>query len=412
LSKLLKELNALKYSYVARQPIFDSERNAVAYELLFRDGPKNTFPDVEAELATSRLLSDQFLSVHYKSLGKKRGYVNFPQQSLINQIPALFPSNSIVVEILEDCEPSDELLTAIKELYKKGYTLALDDFVPSPGWLRFLPFISIIKFDIRTVPIGKAAFFMTKLKKSKIQFLAEKVENYEEFKQAKEVGFTLFQGYFFAKPEVIQQRAIEPSLLTVVQLCKEIANEDINYAEIERLVSTDLSLSYKLLRYVNSSSMISSEIKSFKQALVYLGEDRLKKFVSLVAVSNTNEGKPNSLYTLSISRARFCELLARKSNGKIDGSLAFLTGMFSLLDSLLDQTLETIMDSIPVDHSIKAALLEGSGELGKAIQLVRAFERANWEEVIKLRNNLGIPEDHIADCYHQAQTWAQDLIDL
>jgi len=407
-----EEFKAMKYSYVARQPIFDSERNAVAYELLFRDGPKNTFPDIEAEQATSRLLSDQFLSVHYQSLGKKRGYVNFPYQSLINQIPELFPSNSIVVEILEDCEPTDELLHAIKELYKKGYTLALDDFVPSSDWLRFLPFISIIKFDIRAIPIGKAAFFIAKLKKSKIQFLAEKVETYEEFKQAKDVGFTLFQGYFFAKPEMVQQRAIEPSLITVVQLCKEIANTEINYSEIERLISTDVSLSYKLLRYVNSSSLISSEIKSFKQALIYLGEDRLKKFVALVAVSSTNDDKPNSLYALSISRARQCELLARQSKGKIDTSLAFLTGLFSLLDSLLDQTIETILESIPVDQSIKNALLDGTGDLGKLIQLVRAFERAKWDDVVTARRSLEIQEDQVADCYHQSQAWAQDLVDI
>ncbi|CCO48345.1 putative signal transduction protein containing EAL and modified HD-GYP domains [Vibrio nigripulchritudo SOn1] len=402
----------MKYSYVARQPIFDSDRQTMGYELLFRDGPKNTFPDVEPELATKRLLSDQFLSPNQNNLGTKKGFVNFPYQSLINQIPALFPRSSIIIEVLEDCEPTDELYDALKDLYRLGYKIALDDFIPNPDWKRFLPLISIIKFDIRTVPIGKASFFIAKLKSTKIQFLAEKVETYEEFQQAKEVGFTLFQGYFFAKPEMIQHRAIEPSLLNVIQLCKEISNDELNYDVIERLVSSDVSLSYKLLRYVNSTSSVANEIKSFKQALVYLGEDKLRKFVSLVAVSNANEGKPNSLYTLSITRARFCELVADLYKGQVDKSLAFLTGMLSLLDSLLDQPMEDILHSIPVDPSVKEALLNQTGVLGNIITLVKAFEQADWETTIAKRTELKLEENCIAECYRGAINWSQELMEV
>ncbi|MBD1557883.1 HDOD domain-containing protein [Vibrio sp. S9_S30] len=402
----------MKYSYVARQPIFDLALQTMGYELLFRDGPNNTFPDIEPELATKRLFSDQFLSPNQNNLGSKKGFVNFPYDSLINQIPALFPRNSIIIEVLENCEPTDELYKALEDLYLLGYKIALDDFIPSPEWKRFLPLICIIKFDIRTVPISKAAYFISKLKSTNIQFLAEKVETYEEFQQAKEAGFTLFQGYFFAKPEMIQHRAIEPSLLTVVQLCKEISSNQINYDEIERLVATDVSLSYKLLRYVNSSSSISNEIKSFKQALVYLGENKLRKFVSLVAVSITNEGKPSTLYTLSITRARFCELLASHCQNKTNKGLAFLTGMLSLLDSLLDQPMEEILQSIPVDNKVKDALLNQSGVLGDIYSLVKAFERADWETAISKRGVLELSEGCVADCYREAISWSQELMDV
>ncbi|MGC9491595.1 EAL and HDOD domain-containing protein, partial [Vibrio genomosp. F10] len=139
----------MNYSYVARQPILDRDRKTIGYELLFRDGPNNCFPEIDSNLATSRLLSDHFLSTHYSTLGEHLGFVNFPYQSLINRVPSLFPVDNLVVEVLEDCLPTDELLEAIKDMARQGYKIALDDFVPSQEWKAFLPYISIIKFDIR-----------------------------------------------------------------------------------------------------------------------------------------------------------------------------------------------------------------------------------------------------------------------
>ena len=299
----------MKNSYIARQPILNSDKQTVGYELLFRDGPKNTFPEVDPEQATSRLLSDHFLNTHYETLGDKLGFVNFPYQSLLNRVPTLFPSENFVVEILEDCPPTEELLDAIKDMAAKGYTIALDDFIPNKEWRPFLPYVSLIKFDIRLVPIEKAHIFMKRLKGSNIRFLAEKVETYEEFEQAKEAGFEYFQGYFFSKPEMISKKALEPSFMTVIQLLTEISKQDIDYNAIESLISKDLSLSYKLLTFVNSSAIVQTQIQSFHQALVYLGEDKLRKFISLVSLASTQDSKPDYLYGLSIQRARFCELI-------------------------------------------------------------------------------------------------------
>lgn len=399
----------MKYSYVARQPILDRSRKMLGYELLFRDGPKNTFPEIEPERATSMLLSEQFFGLDYNTLGNKLGFVNFPYQSLINQIPTLFPRQKIVVEILEDCEPTEELLEAIKQLNQKGYKIALDDFVPSPGWIPFLPFIHLIKFDIRIVPVHKAAKFINRLKDTKIEFLAEKVETYKEFHEAKEAGFHYFQGYFFSKPEILQQKAIDPSCLTVVQLCKAISKNEVDYNEVERVISMDVSLSYKLLRYVNSSSAISSKISSFHQALAYLGEERLKKFVSLVAIANVQENKPEFLYVMSLLRAKFCELLLAKVQKSADKSQGFLTGMFSLLDSILDQPLGLIVESIPIDDVIKEALLHHKGILGDILNVSVAYEHADWDTVTTLSDKLGASPDVLIDCYEQSTIWAEEL---
>ncbi|MBW3694657.1 EAL domain-containing protein [Vibrio sp. T187] len=400
----------MKYSYVARQPILDRNKKTIGYELLFRDGPKNTFPEVEPELATSRLLSDHFLSTHYNTLGDKLGFVNFPYTSLINLVPTLFPKQSLIVEILEDCQPTDELLQAIQTLHADGYTIALDDFVPSKAWKRFLPYISIIKFDIQLVPISKAAMFMSTLKGSNIEFLAEKVETYQEFQHAKEVGFSYFQGYFFSKPEMIQRRALNPAFLTIIQLCKEISHDPIDFKEVERLITLDVTLSYKLLTYVNSSCETTTKIRSFRQAMVYLGEQKLRKFVSLVAIASAKEDKPDSLYGLAIIRARQCELLIERMSATGDAGHAFLTGMFSLLDSLLDQPLDEVVNSIPIDEDIKVALLEKRGLLGEVLAMVIAYEKAEWEQAGIIRQRLKVSEEQLGQAYDEATAWAQELL--
>ncbi|MEZ9232593.1 EAL and HDOD domain-containing protein [Vibrio amylolyticus] len=400
----------MKYSYIARQPILDRDKKTIGYELLFRDGLNNSFPEIDPDLATSRLLSDHFLSTHQSTLGEHLGFVNFPYQSLINRVPTLFPADNLVVEILEDCEPTLELLEAVKEMAQLGYVIALDDFVPSKAWKQFLPYVSIIKFDIRIVSIEKSKQFIQKIPKGKILFLAEKVETHEEFQQAKAAGFDYFQGYFFSKPEVIQRKALEPSFITLIQLCKEVAKEEIDFKSIEELVSTDLSLSYKLLTFVNSSSTVNTKIASFKQALVYLGSARLRKFISLVAIASTQESKPDYLYGLSIQRARFCELLYTQYQTRETEGNAFLTGMFSLLDSLLDQSLEDLVNEMPIEEDVKAALSHEAGNLGKTLALVKAYEKADWDIVSSLGDQLELTNDTINQSYDEAVKWTAELL--
>ncbi|MCW8345016.1 HDOD domain-containing protein [Vibrio sp. ZSDZ65] len=402
----------MKYSYIARQPILDIQQKTVGYELLFRDGPNNTFPDIDPDIATNRLLSEHFLATHYSTIGDKLGFVNFPYQSLVNLVPTLFPKDNLVVEILESCEPTQELLFAIKKMANAGYTIALDDFIPKKEWLPFLPYTSIIKIDIRQFPLDKAKALIEKLRPHDITFLAEKVETYEEFEQAKSIGFTQFQGYFFSKPQLIRRKQIKPSFLTVVQLCKEISNPDINYDELERLFSVDVTLSYKLLTFVNSSYLIRAEIKSFKQALVYLGDDRLRKFISLVAITSTQDDKPDSLYSLSIQRARFCELILQDLDSNIEDGLGFLTGMFSLLDSLFDQPLEELVHKMPINNLVKSALVIKQGKLGDILCLVKAYESADWCSVIAIRDKLRLNDDRLAKHYDDAIKWTEDLLTI
>ena len=400
------------FSYIARQPILNRNKQTIGYELLFRDGPDNCFPNIGDEQATNRLLNDNFFSSAGEAqlTSGKRAFVNFPYSSIVSGTPLLFPKQSFIIEILENCEPTDELFEAVKKLHQRGYTLALDDFIPNKQWTRFFPYIHIIKFDIRIISIEKAARFIQFYKeKTKLRFLAEKVETQEEYQQAYDAGFDLFQGFFFSKPEMIQRKSLKPSSLTTLRLFKEICVTDVDFDKIEEIIATDLTLSYKLLRHVNAlTSMRSKPVTSFKQALIFLGEDQLRRFVTFVATSHAVEKKPQSLYNLSLQRAHFCEQLYRTRVPKDNGNQAFLTGLFSLLDSLLDQPLEELIELLPLSEQVKLALTKRAGPLGAILNLTDAYDQANWPLVRKYSTALKINESSIADYYLESVKWSTE----
>ncbi|KHA59439.1 hypothetical protein NL53_17040 [Vibrio variabilis] len=392
-------------SFVARQPILDREEKLIGYELLFREGLNNAFPDIDPVRATSKVLSNvYFKSDSYEHvIQDKVGYVNFPYQSLVTLVPALLPKEKIVIEVLEDCKPTDELLVAIKHLKSLGYTIALDDFVPTPEWKRFLRFIDIIKFDISVIPLNKAANLIKKLGE-RISFVAERVETREQFLQCKELGFHYFQGYYFAKPEIIEQKAISASQLSVIKLCQEVAKEEIQIKRLEALFATDVALSYKLFRYVNSSNL-SAPIRSFRQALAYLGENKIRLFVSLVALSSDSESGPKPIYHMAIQRAYFCTLIAKELN--LARSDAYIVGLFSLLDSIFKVSYDTIFQSVKVSDLVTEAILEHKGVLGTVLRLVESYEKADWDSITSLNEELQLCPHVSSRCFTSSLRWEQ-----
>jgi c-di-GMP-related signal transduction protein len=395
------------FGYVARQPILDRNLNLIAYELLFRKGIKNSYPLVDDDFATIRLLSEQFFSSASNILDKKLGFVNFPYQSILDDIPKMFPKDKVVIEILEDCEPTDILFNHIESLKQDGYSIALDDFIPAKEWERFFPFIDIIKLDIRLISIKECVPFINRFINSHIKFLAEKVETYDEYQEALDAGFDYFQGYFFSKTKVIKKKVIYSSIVALTRLADIISKDQIDYYAVEKIITSDVALSYKLLLLVNSSSNIIAKITSFRQAISYLGEKKLRQFITFILISSTQEGKPEALYRLSIQRAHFCELIM--NNDKQLRGKAFLTGIFSLLDSLLDQPFDVILKKISFDEEVKLALLFRDGKLGKLLLLVMAYEKADWDVVQELSLYLGLTKINLAGCYQDSLSLTDEL---
>ncbi|KAB0458356.1 MAG: EAL and HDOD domain-containing protein [Vibrio toranzoniae] len=399
-------------TYVARQPILNRNKNTLGYELLFRDGERNAYPaHIESNRATYRLIVENFLSVGLNpSIPSSRCFVNFPYQSLIRRLPLSLPKDKVVVEILETCTPTDELLEAVKELYQAGYMIALDDFTSTPEWERFLRYTHIVKLDIMQMGLDEACDLVKAHQGKKFSFLAERVETEQEFQQAKEAGFKFFQGYFFSKPEIIKTKYISPEQVIAMELFQEVCKPDVDFQRVESIVAKDIALSYKLLRFVNTMSpRLEVTISSFRQALVYLGQDKLKMFVSLAVASYVSDKKPKELYGLSLQRAQFCQRMSRYQAFEGHQEQAFMIGLFSLLDALLDLSLENLVEQLPLCKSIKVALLRREGPYGTLLALEESFEHADWQQIDEHCANLGLNVEQVKTELTEARRWSHTI---
>ena len=400
--------------YVARQPIFEKNLKIYGYELLFRGGMTNAFPNIDGNTATSKLLSNTFLSMGLEQVaGGKRAFINFTRDLLIKRVPVMFPREKIMVEVLEDVDPGVEVLDACFELSKKGYEIALDDFLYREELKPLIELAKIIKIDFMATPIDKIAEYVERLTPFGVKFLAEKVETREEVEKAVDMGFSYFQGYFFSKPQIVKGKDVSPSRMTLTQMVAEANKEEIKFEELEKIVSRDVSISYKLLRYMNSSYFRRlQEISSIKQAMVLLGQKGLRRFISLILMSQLTSDKPEELLRTSIIRARLCELLGKEESVSTNDSELFTLGLFSLIDAILDEGMEKLMEELPLSEGIKRALVSDEGGLADFLKLIRAYEVGDWKILSQTSSGIGIREEKLPEYYMDAVAWADSMTAL
>ncbi|MCF6440420.1 HDOD domain-containing protein [Pseudoalteromonas luteoviolacea] len=402
------------YFYAARQPILNINKEVVGYELLFRDGVDNVFPNIDDVEATSKLIEGSQFNFGLEDLtDSKPAYINFTLETILKGYPTMMGRDQLIVEILETVQPGKRLLAAVQDLKEKGYKLVLDDYKHQKVWRHFYPYIDQIKVDMLVTSVDE----IHELKEAiaphtHIELVAEKVETYEQYQLALELGFTLFQGFFFAKPEMVQTKALPPSEMALAELLYETSSVDVDLKRITQVFERDVNLSYKLLRYSNSAAFKRrAEISTIKQALVVLGNQELKKFLSLLFASQVASDKPMELIRLSLTRARFCELLAIKHNQMRDTGMAFLTGMMSLMDAILDETMDSVMQKLPLTIDIKDALLQGEGMLAKYLSLVMAYEKANWSDASQLTEQLNLQTQSLPELYSEALQWCDQQVE-
>jgi EAL and modified HD-GYP domain-containing signal transduction protein len=402
------------YFYAARQPILNRDKELIGYELLFRDGVDNVFPDIDGDEATTRLIEGSQFNFGLEDLtNNKPAYINFTLETLLKGYPTLLGKDTIVVEILETIQPGKRLLAIVKDLKDKGYTIALDDYMHQPVWRHFYPYVDIIKIDFLTCDLDTIKTVISELKQhTHIKLLAEKVETYEMYSLALELGFDYFQGFFFSKPEMVQSKALPPSEMALAELLYETSSVEIDLKKITDVFERDVNLSYKLLRYSNSAAFARrAEISTIKQALVVLGANEIKKLLSLLFAAQVSADKPVELIRLSLTRARFGELLAISHGQLKDTGMAFLTGMMSLMDAILDESMDSVMQKLPLSNEIKRALLNDEGLLAKYLKLVKFYEQANWQAANKITKELNLG-DKVPDAYHEALSWVNEQMKL
>jgi EAL and modified HD-GYP domain-containing signal transduction protein len=398
--------------FVARQPIFKRNKEVFAYELLFRSGLTNYFdPLQDGEEATSKVITNSFLLIGIAAITEgKKAFINFSEEMLLHGYPSLFPKEIAVVEVLETVGATPEVVQACEKLAGEGYVLALDDFLYDERFLPLIRLAKIIKFDIRQMSLAELERQARVVSRYNVKLLAEKIETFEEFEATKQLGFELFQGYFFSRPHIMEGRDIPGSKLHYLQVLKVIQDEDYDFAELGKYVSRDVSLAYKLLKYANSAYFARRQkLNSVEMAVAMLGQLTLRKWLSLMMLSYLADDKPSELLRLAAFRGSFCELIADQLlDRRKEAGMFHTVGMFSLLPAMLDKAMADILPELALPEAIQEALLvEVATPLSRTLRLVMAYERGDWENTARLAKKLAIKLDSLPLLYEQAIEIAQ-----
>lgn len=397
-------------TFIARQAILNSSLKTFGYELLFRDSLDNIYNETSPEKATSKVILQNHILGDLSSVCfDKKAFINFDEITLLQNAPLLFSPKSIVVEILETVNISDELIFAISQLHKKGYTVALDDYDFEGKWEDVFPYISIIKVDIEQVSFSQIEALKNRLiaTESKIKIVAERIETQEQFKIYKALGVDYFQGYFFHKPEMIPGTCVPPLKLNLIQLFLEAYKPNLDFNQLAQIVCRDVTLVNGILKLVNSTSECGNiEITSIKQAITYLGTHKIKQYVAIISMSTLSSESPPELFIESLIRAKMMELLTEEKSFRKYSEVAFLTGILSNVEAILNVPMKDIVMSLPFSKDIGQALLHKEGALYELLALAKQYENPIREEVI---NTTGIPESSVLTSYYNALKWGLSI---
>jgi EAL and modified HD-GYP domain-containing signal transduction protein len=379
--------------YLARQPILNRSRELFAFEV-----------------ASTSVLDTSFLIGFEKVTAGRPMFINCPRDFLLRDYILLFPPKSVVVEILETVVPDQEIVETCRRLKQAGYTIALDDFVDSPDWAPLVVLADIIKVDFRLTDRAKQRALMSRYAGKNIRMLAEKVETQEEFAAGMYMGYSLFQGYFFCRPEMMQHRNIPSSKLSYLELLRAATAPEFDVKELALKIKHEPSLTFRLLRYLNSAAFgLRTEVHSVAHALSLLGERELRKWIAVVSVGVLADGKPDELMVVPLVRGRFCELLAPLAGMPGHASDLFLMGLLSVMDAILDKPLDSILAELPVRREIKEALQAQKGLYWQLLEIAIAHERVDWEKVGVLVSETGMNEEEVSSLYVSAVDWSTDL---
>jgi c-di-GMP-related signal transduction protein len=399
----------------ARQPIFNRERELYGYELLFRsDVTSLEYDGSDRSFTALEMLSNSLLSIGWESVAAgKKVFVPFDRSLLLGGMASILPPEDLVVELGESVGADAEVVAACESLSKLGYAIALEGLVPQGHSDALARFASIIKVDVRAAGKEGREEVLRTYQNSGKQLVAQKVETREEFQAALESGYDLFQGYFFARPTLVRGHRVPMAKVACIRLLSETQKEELDFAQLERVIREDVSFPHKLLGFANSALFhFRAEIRSIEHALVLLGEQNVRHWIALAALPLLAQDKPAELAIHSLVRARFCERLSEAA-GLQEPKMAFLIGLFSLLDALLDVPLAEALNTAHIGPSIQSVLLESAPEqdaLSTLYQLVRCYEKADWQTVGDLARKLGLQGRAVRDAYAESTLWAHQAI--
>ena len=396
--------------YVGRQPIYNKNLTVFGYELLFRTGTKNAaaVDPFSADGATSTTIINTFLEIGLERLvGNKYAFINLTEQFLLEEDSLPISPKQVILEVLEDIPVTPKLISAVERLSNKGFIIALDDYIYNPSHKPLVKMVDIIKIDIMQLSKVQIIQHVKKLKEFGTKLLAEKIETIDEYEFCRKLGFDYYQGYFLSKPRIIRSKALPTNKVAVLNLLAILQNPNSDIDELEEAISFDVSISYRILKLINSSFFsFSREVDSVKQAIVILGRNQLSSWASMIALSKMDD-RPSEMIHLAMTRGKMCEILAEKSGLKPLESF-FTVGLFSALDILMERDIENIIAPLPLNDEVENALLKYQGTLGEALKCTLAYEVADFENV-SFQN---LTEDELFIANVEAISWANMAIDV
>jgi EAL and modified HD-GYP domain-containing signal transduction protein len=398
--------------FIGRQPILDDRQRLVGYELLFRSAaadqhaPGGGDPD-----ATSLRVIGNALSVFGLDAltGGKLAFINFTGDLLLSDHAFLLPPGRAVIEVLETVRADPAVLAACGRLRRAGYKIALDDYSGDPASDALVDIMDIIKVDFRSTTPEKRRQLAGRLARWGPTLLAEKVETWEEQREAAELGYRYFQGYFFCRPETLSRPAPVPARLSYLRLLEELNRPEIDYARVEQVVKQEAALAVKLLSYMNSALFgWRAAVTSIRHAAVLLGAKNLRRWANVIALMGLCDGKPPELFVTAIVRGRFCELLGREASLGLSPFDLFLTGLLSVLDAILDRPLEEALAQFTLADFIREAIRNGTNPAGRACALARACESGDWGRISEAASGVNVTEPVATEVYRRAVEWTTE----
>ena len=367
-------------TFIGRQPLFDRRLDVVGYEILLRgafDHAETVAGDENR--ATSDAILNTFTDFDLEDiLGGRRALISLTRDLILEGIPTLLPPERVIVEVVETANVDDLLVTALHRLRSQGYSIALRDWISFKKLRPLLPVADLVKIDIQAFEHGRLVAEVGWLKTFGVQLAAENVQNYAELRRCRELDFDFYQGLFLSRPQVLKRTAVLPSQIFTLELVSQMQDPDVAIENLAAIIQRDVALSYKLLRIVNSAYYsLPRHVESIKDAIVLLGTRQIGSWVSLINLAQIAR-KPKELTITALVRARMCELVASIS-GRGDSDTFYTVGLFSVLDALLDVSMETALEALPLSDDTRNAIVNHSGIMGATLAGVIAYERGDWE---------------------------------
>lgn len=398
--------------FIARQPIFNNLMIVYGYELLYRDKETATsFDGTSSEKATASVLGGLFESGIDSITGGKKAFINFDYDFLFTDSIELIDPDKLIIEILEDVIVDDVLIDRLNELKEKGYRIALDDYIYDSRNYGLVSILDFIKFDIIETPLDTITLEVEDAIRNGKIVIAEKIESKEEFEKAKEMGFHLFQGYFFEKPNIVGESNNKKSIkVSYINILTELSNPEPSYTKIAEIIESDVNLAYRLLRVIKNNRT-EDRFNSIKKPLVYMGFKEIERWINILMLQELATDKPLELVSLSLVRSKFGGSLANRSKLKSKYNEITTMLLFSTLDAILDLPMEEALEGISLTEDIKQALIHKEGVLSNVLNLVLSHERGYWAGVKHFLTELEIEADDMFNDYLNALKYCKEITD-